>query len=583
MNCDKKYGSLFVLIRVLGNDLPPRHSEGQTLRNLEFILEHEKRWPEVSKRWIVNRIWDREQESRITASLESNGEQYDHIPFDIREYSKISLAYSDSIVVFSPQYRTLIRSQQARSELHSRRHRVNYAINNNGGRMAALRQGRKLAQWILPWDGNCFLTDGAWIEIKKKIQTNSHLPYFVVPMARLPDNRLLLDNSFRPVASEEPQVIFRHDAEEEFDIDRPYGRRPKVDLLWRLGVPGPWDQFEDDPWDPPRPALAREAGQFAWAGWVARLDSGQERLEKPTKRSGWRRGAARNGGIIAALDKLDAESIASLLPRGTLFINNKSLEAASNIFLSGPTPYPQPITLLMGEAQKTAEKKSKSLCWNFVGSTLAWKISSMEKFGANAAEAFRLSQRISFSLPIRHGGSRIPQSEEELLFYLEAMKLIQMEGFLNDSDLVRFRSCLERNLQKWTEGWLGIRRSHQPTTQGLRQDLKSALVAAYLCRHDTLAAVLRRTCARFAWHLKNGEWILFSSNPETRRLCILIAFLAECAGFPGLLAHFRSETGDLSFAVPADTEVSYPFWFFTHLSPALSDGATVREMKISTL
>ena len=65
-----------------------------------------------------------------------------------------------------------------------------------------------------------------------------------------------------------------------FNEDYFYGRRPKVELLWRLGVPGPWDAWEQEPWDLPIPAYAEEAGAFNLAGWVARLNSGKNDLEK---------------------------------------------------------------------------------------------------------------------------------------------------------------------------------------------------------------------------------------------------------------------------------------------------------------
>lgn len=38
---DAQERDTLVLYRILGNDLPPRHAPGQTLRNLRFLLEHE--------------------------------------------------------------------------------------------------------------------------------------------------------------------------------------------------------------------------------------------------------------------------------------------------------------------------------------------------------------------------------------------------------------------------------------------------------------------------------------------------------------------------------------------------------------
>ena len=43
----------FVLFRSIGNDLPPRHEVGQTYRNVKFILENEKDFPGLEKRWCV--------------------------------------------------------------------------------------------------------------------------------------------------------------------------------------------------------------------------------------------------------------------------------------------------------------------------------------------------------------------------------------------------------------------------------------------------------------------------------------------------------------------------------------------------
>ncbi|WP_245521437.1 hypothetical protein, partial [Mesorhizobium sp. M3A.F.Ca.ET.175.01.1.1] len=59
--------------------------------------------------------------------------------------------------------------------------------------------------------------------------------YVVVPMARIVDNALLLDETLTPPAQEEPQIIFRNDTTELFDEEYGYGRRPKIEMLWRLG------------------------------------------------------------------------------------------------------------------------------------------------------------------------------------------------------------------------------------------------------------------------------------------------------------------------------------------------------------
>jgi hypothetical protein len=122
-------------------------------------------------------------------------------------------------------------------------------------------------------------------------------------MARVENNSRLLNTNFNPPANEEPQVILRRDAKEMFDERLPYGRWPKVELLWRLGVTGIWDRYSVEPFDIPRPTLALEAYQYAKAGWVARLESGAPYENGP--RAAKDRNRAREEAVINFLDGLD--------------------------------------------------------------------------------------------------------------------------------------------------------------------------------------------------------------------------------------------------------------------------------------
>ena len=180
-------------------------------------------------------------------------------------------------------------------------------MNNNGARNAALREGRNVAKWVAPWDGNCFIMAAAWNSIVGTVKAKPYLKYFTVPMARINANELLLDSVFRPAADGEPQILFRRDALEEFNEAHPYGRRSKVELFWRLNVPGPWDSWIDDPWDLSRPDYASEAGQFGTAGWVARLNSGHVHLDGEDLATRKSRRDTRHQAICATLDTLDAE------------------------------------------------------------------------------------------------------------------------------------------------------------------------------------------------------------------------------------------------------------------------------------
>jgi hypothetical protein len=309
----------FVLYRIIGNDLPPRHTAGQSLRNLGFILEHEPVLPDCDKRFVVNRIVDAEMEKSVLNLLDQSGCRFLHIPFEREVYRNIPWDIEGVPTEFAPwtkRFAELGRDYQGRALMRLYRHKNNYVMNNNGARNAALRDGRGAAKWVLPWDGNCFVTESAWDEITAAVRAAPELPYFIVPMARVTDNARLREDKYRPAALEEPQVMFRSNAALEFDPEYPYGRRPKVNLFWRLGVPGEWDSWSIEPWDPPCPPYAAEAGAFGHAGWVARLFSGQADLEAERDRTAFiDRGLARVEAIKCLLDQIDDSIRATALNR----------------------------------------------------------------------------------------------------------------------------------------------------------------------------------------------------------------------------------------------------------------------------
>ena len=298
----------FVLYRVIGNDLYPRHKKGQSRENLRFILENEPELTGCEKRFVVNRIIDQNEEKAIIELLQGFGQPYTHIPFQPEEYKTIGWD-TDCLpkpgYLASKDFEELDFEQRLRAIGAAYRLKNNYVMNNNGARNVALRDGKKRSKWVLPWDGNCFVTSSAWRQIRKEVIKSPHLKYFAVPMTRVTDNNALLTEDFLPDPVEEPQLIFRVDTVEEFNENFCYGRRPKVELFWRLGIPGKWDRWKDDPWDQKRSSLSPEARQFGVAGWVARMFSGMEELEKDNKKSFKQRGVARLESIITTLRHVD--------------------------------------------------------------------------------------------------------------------------------------------------------------------------------------------------------------------------------------------------------------------------------------
>ena len=273
----------FVLYRILGNDLPPRHKEGQVLENLKFILDCESEFENCQKLWIVNRIVDPKPEKAIIELLERYEQEYIHIPFFPEEYAALEIdteGFGEPDFFNSNTYRQLGPVAKEYALNFTYRHKNVYVMNNNGARNTALRDGIQRAKWVFPWDGNCLIADNAWQLITEGIKTVKEEKYLIVPMTRVVNNCDLLNPEFIPNPIEEPQIIFRCDAKEEFDERMQYGRLPKIQLLWRLGVPGKWDEWKFQPWEKYDRNLCREAGLFKHLGWVARLSSGELDGEK---------------------------------------------------------------------------------------------------------------------------------------------------------------------------------------------------------------------------------------------------------------------------------------------------------------
>src|SRR5690606_32432195 len=104
------------------------------------------------------------------------------------------------------EFDKLDADQKLRARDHVYHDKNRYVMNNNGARNAALRDGRQRAKWVLPWDGNCFLTRAAWDEIVATVTRKPYLKYFAVPMARVLDNAVLLAPDPEVEATEEPQL-----------------------------------------------------------------------------------------------------------------------------------------------------------------------------------------------------------------------------------------------------------------------------------------------------------------------------------------------------------------------------------------
>jgi glycosyltransferase involved in cell wall biosynthesis/GR25 family glycosyltransferase involved in LPS biosynthesis len=244
-------GLKICLIRIIGNDLPGLHSQQQTIENLKFILEHEPECPGVDKVFLLNRIVSDHRRQELKDLIRSYGKKFFETVFKKEEYLDVPFYDGDLPADQKWTNKALTNWERSCWEVSRRKLKNSYLMNNNGARNYALEYGKKRDyDWVLPWDGNCFLSEDQFSNLQKTIEeAGERKDYIIVPMERCLENNPDLPNRVTQNAVEEPQIAFRKTAKLNFDSSRVYGNQPKVELLKRLGVPGMWDDWtKESPW-----------------------------------------------------------------------------------------------------------------------------------------------------------------------------------------------------------------------------------------------------------------------------------------------------------------------------------------------
>lgn len=145
--------------------------------------------------------------------------------------------------------------------------------------------------------------------------------YFIVPMFRAYADDSYLNNSFLPPnVNDEPQIIFRNDSLSRFDERFPYSCAPKVELLYRLNVPGIWNKEKHNPqrclpdWRNQRDSeLAPRS-----VGFSVRMRAASEDLDKPN--------AMRTIARVKTIERLSADAhFRALELKGRPFSPRRSL------------------------------------------------------------------------------------------------------------------------------------------------------------------------------------------------------------------------------------------------------------------
>ncbi|CAG8459582.1 6445_t:CDS:2 [Dentiscutata heterogama] len=370
------------IYRIIGNDLPPRHKVGQVLQNTRFILENEPDFPNTKKWWIINRIVDNEYENAIIDLLKQHKKDYIRIPFNVDEYLRADFRLEDfpePDFFHSYEFMNFTKVAKIRTIDYTYHDKNIYVMNNNGGRNVALKHGQSQpnARWIFPFDGNCFITNSAFTEITSQIEKwGKDYKYFVVPMARLLNNsQLLSDSDQKPETPEEPQIIFRHDAEEKYNENMRYGRRSKgLCLILNMiespmtGVPTPSRFIARPviPWETNEnaqntPSNYTSKSLYMKVGWVFRLFSGQASQELNQKESGALRAFNRLLAIQDLIDGIDeriARTHKNFNPDRLFLYDENSLSNARIKYWSGDEKITRIVDVMLNRADEITSEVS---------------------------------------------------------------------------------------------------------------------------------------------------------------------------------------------------------------------------------
>ncbi|KAJ8614589.1 hypothetical protein CTAYLR_004969 [Chrysophaeum taylorii] len=244
-DADKAPSRTIGLYRIIGNPLPPRHDVHQLHDNLRYLLEKEPALRRARKVFVLNRL-NASLEKEVRRIVASYGHDALTIPFDLDEYRPHQMEDTYGL-----------RPDDWGDLMHPKFNQMNanlYLMNNNGARNAALRHGiRNGWRWTMPFDGNCFFTTEQWEEVLDELDAGERrgAKYAAVPMVRTRVIDHQTDDEAPPGLSAsagpgEHQIAFHASAGLRFDPTVPYGHRPKVSMLWKLGIPGAWDAWNHD-------------------------------------------------------------------------------------------------------------------------------------------------------------------------------------------------------------------------------------------------------------------------------------------------------------------------------------------------
>ncbi len=272
---NEKYSPPIILYRIIGNDLATMDKNGQCLKNIKFILKNEYELTNCHTVWILNRIVCGATIDRLVKILSKHNQEIIQIPFLAEDYSKIKWTkerFNPPHGIALKTFNTLEIQEKAAYFSSIYRHKNKYLMNTNGARNFALNNGKTRAEWILAWDGNCFIPQEAWNKIRLELDLKKS-KYYTVPTEYLKNNEQVLLDNYQANPTAEPQIIIHKSTDICFNEEYAYGYHSKTELFWHLGIKGEWNNFKIHPSEPKPRNSIQNIYSIQNIGWVSKLVS----------------------------------------------------------------------------------------------------------------------------------------------------------------------------------------------------------------------------------------------------------------------------------------------------------------------
>ena len=526
-----------MIIRTIGNALPPRHHPNATIANVKFILKHEVQDPLLQRHWLLSHIFDRNALERLSTLLRKHNESFSVLPFKLEEYAarpyRLLTRNEDSDLMHTDTYNSAWWDITWSAELFDRK--ILYAMNTNEARNFNIEYGIKAGvKWIMPWDQNCFLTRAAWESIKDQLEgvNGTRTKYFVTYMDRLSGpNDVLLNPNYQPNPWAEPQIIFRRDALERFHPEFNYARKDKASLILRLNVSGEWWNWEYMDWEKERTFknLSTDVSPVYHsappAGWVARLGSGVPSAEK--KGTGSHREQLRMEAIKNSLKRLDGlvvRKIHGFSSENLLYYDSDLLNQLQSM-AHGREHVKRIMAPVYHDAENamlyyltSPEQALMSRTYDFINCmrrfnalALAWYVTGKNEYGEHARthlhywlESIRFLVR-PLKLETSHATKMLNILAPAAYFFLDSVRLLKTsQKFVSKELSDGLDDFLTGFIDTSRSGNWGQRRFYSNGTVGLEFDLTYATTTAFMNRSEDFAfyanTVSSRQMSFFHWN-----------------------------------------------------------------------------------